>query len=199
MLTVAFAISLFISSCSKSSSSSGDPQTNPTILTITVEDSIGNVIPGAAVNVYADSSDYANQSNVITTGTSDATGAVSFPNLAPIAYYFSVTDGCMNNHNKGIRLTSAETPYINTKVNVVIAGTGTLKYVNNSSNPYTVYVNGYAPFIVNGNTTASSSSYVPTGTYSIRVVQNSGYLITPTDETFTGTLSCGGTLTTTFP
>jgi len=40
---------------------------------------------------------------------------------------------------------------------------------------------------------------MPTGSYSIRVLQLSGYVFTPTDQTYTGTLSCGQTMTTTFP
>jgi len=47
--------------------------------------------------------------------------------------------------------------------------------------------------------TVDYENFMPTGYYTIRVLQVSGYAVYPTDETFSGTLGCGATLTTTFP
>lgn len=64
---------------------------------------------------------------------------------------------------------------------------GIISLVNNSQNPYDVYVNG--ALVVNdmpGNSWKDITK--PTGTYSVRVVQVSGYLVYPTDLTFDGSL-----------
>jgi hypothetical protein len=92
----------------------------------------------------------------------------------------------------------ALTENFNNTSTTVISSTGTLAFVNNSTNPYAVYINGTYEFDAAGGET-SHSNYRPTGSYSIRVLQESGYLIYPTDQTYTGTLECGQTLTTTFP
>ena len=41
--------------------------------------------------------------------------------------------------------------------------------------------------------------YLPVGNYTIRVLQISGYAVYPTDETFTGNINCGSTLTISYP
>ena len=58
-------------------------------------------------------------------------------------------------------------------------------------------MNGNLEFSINGNT--SYALIAPTAAYSIKVVQVSGYAVYPTEKTFSGTLTCGSTLTTTFP
>ncbi|MDD5358553.1 MAG: hypothetical protein PHX80_05360 [Candidatus Nanoarchaeia archaeon] len=74
--------------------------------------------------------------------------------------------------------------------------TGSLTFSNISLNPYYLYVNGELKGIVNNVLTLKE---MPTGVYTIRVVQESGYLLTPTEKTYTGTLDCAGSLNTVFP
>ncbi|MBO4614846.1 MAG: hypothetical protein J5709_06990 [Bacteroidales bacterium] len=74
---------------------------------------------------------------------------------------------------------------------------GTIEFVNNSKNPYTVDVSGYGSFIISGNHYANKS-YEP-GTYSIKVTQNSGYLFYPTEETYQVNVSCGSHDVVSFP
>jgi hypothetical protein len=40
---------------------------------------------------------------------------------------------------------------------------------------------------------------VPVGTYAIRVLQKSGFLVFPTEKSYTVNLTCGGTVNTSFP
>jgi hypothetical protein len=76
--------------------------------------------------------------------------------------------------------------------------TGTLSFVNTSSNPYRVYINGKEEFSLTGEKSLLMNN-MPTGSYSIRVLQVSGYLLFPTDKTYNGTLNCGTTLIVAFP
>lgn len=61
--------------------------------------------------------------------------------------------------------------------------TGTIQFVNNSVNPYRIYINGDLK------TTLSGGAYitytVSLGTYSCRVLQTAGYVLYPTDQTYT--------------
>jgi hypothetical protein len=41
--------------------------------------------------------------------------------------------------------------------------------------------------------------FKPTANYTIRILQVSGYVFEPTDRTYTGSVTCGGTLVATFP
>lgn len=82
--------------------------------------------------------------------------------------------------------------------NTSIDQAGALVFKNVSSNLYRVYVNGSQVVELPGGL-SYKLAYKPTGAYSIRVLQLNGYIVSPTDQTFTGTLTCGGSLTTTFP
>ena len=195
LLLLLLASMLTLSSCQKDE----DAQPLPTSLEITLKDNLGNNVSGAAVKLYSSESDWINGTNQVgVTQFSDGSGKVKFTNLSNIKYYWFVEKDCQNNVNGSITSTSALTANINNLANVILTSTGTLRFVSNSSNPYRIFINGTAAFDMNGNT-IETRSYMPTGSYSVRVLQLSGYIFTPTDQTYTGTLSCGGTLTTTFP
>jgi len=74
---------------------------------------------------------------------------------------------------------------------------GTIRFVNNSSNPYTVSVSGYSSFVLGGKKWIEKK--YDKGSYVINVKQNSGYLFYPTEETYTIRLGCGGEGTCSFP
>src|SRR5690606_37544384 len=151
-------------------------------------DDLGNTITGASVKLYSSQTDWSNGTNQVgTTQFSDASGKVKFSDLSSIKYYWLAEKDCKNNVNGGVTTTSALTANVNNTVNVILSSTGTLKFVSTSSNPYRIYINGTAAFDMNGGTT-QYKYYMPTGSYSIRVLQLSGYVFTPTDQTYTGTL-----------
>lgn len=171
----------------------------PTSLELTLKDELGNIVSGAAVKLYSSQTDWNNGSNQVgTTQTSNAAGVVTFTNVSNIKYYWFAEKDCKNNVNGGIASASALTANTINTFNIVLSSTGTLKFVNTSSNPYHIYINGVAITDLNGGSTLSDY-YMPIGAYSLRVLQISGYILSPTDKTYTGTLTCGGTLLVTFP
>jgi len=59
---------------------------------------------------------------------------------------------------------------------------GTIKLVSTSTNPYKIYINGEYKGVIEGK--KSNSWKVESEMYAVRVVQQSGYLLYPTDETY---------------
>lgn len=171
----------------------------PTSLQITIKDDLGNPVSGATVKLYSTVNDWNNETNqVLTTQSSNASGIVTFSPLSPIKYYWKVVKDCQNNYSGTVTTTNALTANMNNIVTSVLAKTGTLTFKNTSTNPYDVFVNGV--LTVSNMAGGTTQSFIaPIGSYSIRVLQKSGYLISPTDKTYVGSISCGTTLTTTFP
>lgn len=171
----------------------------PTTLEMILKDNLGNPISGASVKLYASQTDWNNSANQVgSTQFADASGLVTFTDLSNIQYYWFAEKDCQNNVNGAITTTTSLTAGITNTVNVIISSTGTLKFVSTSNNPYRIFINGTASFDMNGNTT-QYKYFMPVGSYSLRVLQLSGYVFTPTDKTYTGTFGCGQTLTVTFP
>ena len=171
----------------------------PTTLEIKLVDNVGNPVSGASVNLYNTLSDFENNSNVISSKTSDVDGKVTFTDLNSKVYYWFASIGCLNNYNGAGFTATPLTANTNNSVTCVLTSTGTLIFTNNSSDPYQVYNNGTLMFVANPGTTYTYN-YKPTANYIIRVVQVSGYVFTPTDLTFDQvTLTCGQTITFNFP
>lgn len=188
------AIATTISSCKKETIALKD-----TTLEITVSDDLGNKISGATVVLYATQVDFNVLTNPIGTILTDAKGVATFKKLSAIQYYLSATKDCKNNMNEVSALASPIPINMDTKVGIVISSTGSLKFINTSTNPYDVYINSVLTFSHFAGATTVTIPYKATGIYTIRVVQISGYLLFPTDNTYTSTLTCGSTVTTTFP
>ncbi|MEO8584240.1 MAG: hypothetical protein ABI415_10605 [Flavitalea sp.] len=170
-----------------------------TSLEITVADDLGNKVNGATVALFNNHEDWLKGSNqVATEKITDANGVAVFSNLTSKQYYWGVIKDCKSNIHGSITTDFAISSYKNNKVSTVIRGTGTIQLINNSSNPYSIYINGAITANMEGGTT-TTLSFRPTGSYSVRVLQLSGYLFTPTDLTYNGNVSCGGTLLTAFP
>jgi uncharacterized protein (DUF2141 family) len=189
-----FAVFTTIFSCKKETSIPPD-----TSLEIIVTDELGNKVQGASVALFSSESDWESGNNQIAPSQlSDVSGRVVFTQLSPKKYYWGVIKDCKNNINGSSTTTTTIAANTTNKITTVIQATGTLQLVNNSTNPYSIYINGVLTSNMEGGTT-KSLAFQPTGYYTIRVLQISGYAFTPTDETFTGNLICGGSLITTFP
>lgn len=174
-------------------------QQQPTTLEITLKDELANLLTGVSVKLYPSQDDWINGTNQVgTTLTSDASGKVKFSSLSALKYYWLAEKDCKNNVNGGITTVSALTVNTNNTVEVILTGTGTLKFTNTSSNPYRIYINGVSTYDLPGGLVLYKY-YKPTGAYTLRVLQLSGYALYPTDLTYNGTLTCGSTLSTTFP
>lgn len=195
---VASAALLLFTSCSKKDASTGSSSSSVTALKVVFSDAAGNKVSGATVSLYATENDLLQESSPLKTGITDAQGQVTFSNLSSARYWYLGKKDCQNNMNS-YTYTTAAIPANQTSVaSTTMQSTGTLRFVNTSSNPYHVYVNGVFVGDQPGGTTANYK-YEPTGSYTLRVVQISGYVFSPTDRTFTGVLTCNGTLTTTYP
>ncbi|MEG2070190.1 MAG: hypothetical protein RR034_02300 [Bacteroidales bacterium] len=67
-----------------------------------------------------------------------------------------------------------------------------------STNPYSVTINDRWKYTLQGKETLTVTGFEK-GFYSISVEQLSGYILYPTTATYTGTMSCNGTLSCVFP
>lgn len=176
-----------------------DTSPPPTQIEFSVKDNLGNSVSGATVKLYTSEKDFRAQSNQFgETHFADASGKVTVTGLSNIRYYWFVEKECKNNFYGGVTSESNIALNKTTTMDVILNPTGTLKFVSNSTNPYKIFINGTEIGQLEGNAT-DYAYYTPAGSYSIRVLQVSGYVVTPTDKTYTGTVSCGTTLTTTFP
>lgn len=198
-LSILFIVALFFG-CSKDDSTSLNLP--PTTLKIIVNDDSGSPVSQAQVKIFGSQLDYNNNLNQLF--TTQLTNNQGEANFSPVntynTYYWSVTKDCKtsvfdtnNNHNSLFLLSNAVNTY-----STVISDKGILTFTNNSINPYNVYVNDVLQ-ITNLDGYSSVSYYYYPGNYSIRVEQQSGFVLYPTIKTFTRILNCGSSLTTTFP
>lgn len=195
LMTLCF-FGLILISCSNDGT---DPITIPqTSLKIIAKDSNGKPVPSAVVRVFMTYDNAINQVNqVLTTKTTNELGEVTFSPVTPIDYFFRVDKGCQNNLTSISGIKDLAVNSVNS-VSTVVSANGKLTFSNTSSNPYDVYVNNVL-IISNMAGKTTDSGILPTGNYTIKVVQKSGYAITPTIKYFTADLVCGGDLTATFP
>lgn len=179
---------LVISGCKKST----PPETS---LEITVSDELGNKVSGASVTLFLSESDWENGTNQSKpTQLTDVNGKVKFTPLISTQYYWAAGKDCKNNYNGSNTISGNLTPNTNTQVSTIITSTGTLKFVNISSFAYSIFLNG----TLSANIPPTSTKILPMrpiGGYVIRVEQIGGSTI----KTYTGNLTCGSTLVTTFP
>lgn len=190
-LIIMASLTMSISSCKKN---------DPTSLELTLKDDLGNSVSSATVKLYSSQTDWNSGSNQVgATQLSDASGKVKFSDLSNINYYWFAEKDCKNNVNGAITTTSALTANINNTVNVILSNTGTIKFTNTSGDPYRIFINGTVAFDIIYGGTIQYKYYMPTGSYSLRFLQLSGYFLYPTDITYTGTIICGLTLLASFP
>lgn len=103
----------------------------PTLLIKTRDDS-GKVISGAIVRLYKNISDSG------LTKISDSTGLVIFSELDPVLYYWLAVKGCKTNRISQMTINRALIPGAVHYGYSVLAETGTLKIINNSTDVYKV-------------------------------------------------------------
>lgn len=194
-LLVALICCIMIVGCKKSND--GPKSTN---LKFTVKDENGASVYNASVRLFQSQNDLTNVTNQVgSTAYTDQSGNVTIPNVSAIQYYWLVQNGCKNNLTGSVTSSTALTSGITNTADVTIKPLGALKFINGSTNPYNVYVNGTLAIT---NMAGGSTMYiyaVTPGSYTLRVIQQSGYVLTPTDKSYTGTVTCGSMLTTTFP
>lgn len=171
-----------------------------TSLKLTLINEVGNPVSGANVKLYASQTDYNNRTNQVgSTQFSNSDGQVTFEDLASIKYFWFAEKDCRNNSKGAATTTSPITEgKINAVDNVILSPYGSLRLTSTSTNPYKIYINGNYVFDLNGGASQTVNN-LPTGSISVRVLQISGYIISPTDKTYNGTIGCGQTFDVTFP
>lgn len=90
-----------------------------TTLHITVRDDLGNIVEGAAVQLFETEDDYLKEQNVVAEGTTDKYGIVKLKDLKAISYYVIVRKDDKDNSGGGERTAELEAKRIN-KVTIVI-------------------------------------------------------------------------------
>jgi hypothetical protein len=96
------------------------PNPLPTSMRITVIDYVGNVVEGAAVQLFLTEKDYRGETNQVgETQYTDKKGRATIKNLQPRVYYLYVTKDDMNNIGGGVRTDTLVEGKVN-KLNVVI-------------------------------------------------------------------------------
>ena len=177
------------------------PAPPDTTLQITAKDAAGNLLPGAIIKLYASKNNFDLGLTETAMQITGSNGSTVFTHLAGQTYWFRIDAGCKSNlSGLSSTSTSANVMYgISNSAIVKLESLGTLKMVNNSSAPYKVYVNGTLMIASMSGGITSYIYYLLAGNYDIRVVQLSGFAISPTDKTYSGVLVCGGTLQTVFP
>lgn len=188
-------ISLAIA-CSKKSS---DPQPadQPTIITINVKDEVGNPVPYSSIKLYTNQTDFNNDSAITSYPyTTDANGTYS-TTASAVTYYWRIKNDCQSNLFKANHSAAPLTANHNNVFTAVIGKIANINLTSTSSNPYDIYLDGILTLNMNGGT--SKSITVPIGTHTVRVLQKSGYLVSPTDKTSTVTVGCNLNYSVTFP
>lgn len=197
-IKLALGLLLAIAMLNSCSEETVEPMPTST-LELTIKNELGNLIPGATVKLYSNETDWRNQTNQIgSTKITGSDGIVNFTNIDDIKYYWYVEKDCENNVNGAVTTVTPLSNTLKNRLDVILKQTGNIRFQNNSTNPYRVYINEAESFDMPGNTFLVRSS-VNTGNYSIRVLQISGFAFTPTEETYTGNVGCGQTLNVTFP
>lgn len=198
-----FAISSIAFSCKKKEDNPQpvlQPQPAPVVQPTTVEvkviDEIGNSMPNATVTLIKQTFSVALFSNdttfeytTIASGKTNDRGVFKTTTDANIKIYYTIEAGeCLEQSSS--TFIGNTTPNVNNIVTVVMKNTaGTLKIVNNNDDPFYIYKDGTLWF-----TAEAGMNYtykLKNGTYSIRALQKSGYLVNPTDATVSKTVSCG--------
>lgn len=193
LIRATFLISefLLVLGCSKQVKP-GASSSSPTVLQITLTDSLGNPWPGAQVNLYASQQDFYNEVHAVdTTKVSDINGQVSFTGLDSIAYYWLAKSDCKSN----LKLYHLQNPlplYTTTRVTSALTGYGTIRLENISGYPYHYYVRGLDYGIIDAGR-YTLCTYEAIGSFTVRMVQVSGYTTTPRDTTIVSQLACGTT------
>jgi hypothetical protein len=166
-----------------------------------VIDYLGNRVSNASIKLYLTSYDLREETNQVgATQFTDSFGVSKFTNLSPLKYYYLIECGCLTNvyyYSFFIGITPINANDSNA-LTCVLNSTGSIKFVNNSSHPFALALNGNF-FTDIPSDYSLTFNYYPLGSYTLRIVQADNFVTSYIDTTFTGTLTCGSTLTFTYP
>lgn len=172
----------------------------PTALEITVLDSSSNPQPNATVFLFDNPNFQTDPAAApIDEKTTSNLGKVLFDSgIKSQKYYWLITANCASNLRSVFTTVEPLTANVTNQVNTQLGDEGTLFLQSNSDNPYKVEVNGQFLTNIEGNGFWISLNW-PVGTYSIKVTQLSGYILSPTIKTYNKSVSKCGAVEVNFP
>lgn len=152
-----------------------DDNVEDTRLELTVLDENDIALENVEVKLYVSQEDYENDTNIIATSTTDATGKVTFENLQPITYFWKTTIGCYLENT----IYSSVNPIVGNSLNLFSTNltsyfNGEITIINPTDYNYTITFTGPE----SGNLNAlSNENYIftslPTGTYTFNITHES--------------------------
>lgn len=206
LLTIALLALAIACSKKKDDPAPVTPTVQPTTLSITVRNELGNTVANAGIKIYSTFEAYtADTLDDTPPVTSFPLAYTSFTNSSGVytttidagKWYWRVeSDAC---HKPTTNTTvSPLSANVDNRVTVIMQPSATINLTSTSSNPYYIYLDDVLKFTMDGNTSKSLTCTL--GSHSVRVLQKSGYVVFPTDNTYPTTLStCGETKSITFP
>lgn len=199
ILTFALLLFVVLFSCKKEEKEDTNPSKKvkteeevkvPTHLNIAVKNELGNTVSGATVTLYLNKMDYQNKANPVKSAITNEDGIALLAFLEPLAYYIYVEEGCQNNTYGGVALQNEINYGTTTYSTIIVQSMGAINFVNFSKNLYSIYLDGdYLIDLKGGGSYEIDKQLV--GNHSIRIVQQTGYIFSPTDETYTVKVTCG--------
>lgn len=157
---------------------------------ITVYD-LGNKVSQAPVTLFGTFNDLIeNKNQLYPAKFTSSDGKVTFDNIEARQYFFKIKKGCLSNRRTFITTANLLEENKLNKLDVSLHTSGYLILNNTSNNPYRVFINETPALDVPGKSTHTEED-LETGSYSVRVVQLSGYVLFPTDQTFNVNIFCG--------
>jgi 5-hydroxyisourate hydrolase-like protein (transthyretin family) len=163
---------------------------NKTKLELNILDQHGNPAKDFNVNLFGNVDDFRMDKPVLQSGKTNQNGVVTFSNLHNIKYYFRATKGCENNNLGAITTVDPIVTDFTTVVTLQVQETCHFTISNNSSDNYQVYYNGVSKYVIPGHSFKTFLNGFPTGTTKVRALQLDGFILFPTDLTFTIDAEC---------
>jgi hypothetical protein len=183
--------------CLFASCKKADPIIQPTQLEITVVDDLQNIVKGVNVTLFKNEVDWDKRSNPVATITTDALGKALF-SVEPQTFFWWADGNCASNRTTSNTSTTSIKANNLSSVSTQIRNQGTLYLENNSTNKYKVEVNG----VVIGDLLGKgkfTNPYALVGSYSVKVTQLDGYVLSPTIKTYSVPVSKCSTTALAFP
>lgn len=141
------------------------------------------------VNLYENYEDWFNDKHVLKNEKTNDKGVVTFSDLNDTIYFFRIIKGCLSNSLGVIGSNTLVKDNFNT-FHVQVRQTSNFTIVNNSNNTYLVSYDGKPQYNINGKSVLTFKNGFPVDTVIVRAIQLDGFILFPTDLTFTVVAEC---------
>lgn len=161
---------------------------SPTTIVVSTTSLSGDSLYGVSVSLYKGKNDF-DSKKVYKTATAASNKAnVVFSGLESDVYYFTATSMCYGTGDSVFFTNSKIEPNKTTRGVVRLQERVPVKLTSTSTNRYAVYIDERFLFDLNGGET--KTLYTTSGRHNVRVIQREGYILLPTDKTYTIDAKC---------